>query len=64
MGSISELQDRAIKLPNLNTKEKVDQKKERENKSSRTKNKNKSMICITRIQRESRGKVLKKCSKK
>ena len=32
MGSISELQDRAIKLPNLNTKEKVDQKKERENK--------------------------------
>lgn len=30
MGSISELQDRTIKLPNLNNKEKVDQKKERE----------------------------------
>ena len=30
MGSIKELQDRAIKLPNLNNKEKVDQKKERE----------------------------------
>lgn len=27
MGSISELQDRTIKLPNLNNKEKVDQKK-------------------------------------
>ena len=30
MGSISELQDRTIKLPNLNNKEKIDQKKERE----------------------------------
>ena len=30
MGSISELQDRTIKLPNLNNKERVDQRKERE----------------------------------
>lgn len=68
MGSISELQDRTIKLPNLNNKERVDQRKERErqSKTSRTrgtKNKSKYMISITRIQRK-QGEGLKKYSKK